>query len=1036
MWHNPGTATGRSSMELAPLSIHLFGPLEVRVHGAAMRSGRTRSVEWLLALLVLRQGGEVSRSALAGTFWPESSPEQALLNLRRNLMDLRQALGAEAERLRSPNRDTLRLDLTDASVDLLRFDAAVAAGDENSLHEAVVLYRGPLLEGCSEAWIFGEREARREACLQALERLADLALAHGEATAALGHLLRAETLDPLRDSVQQRRMQTLAESGDLPAALLSFRDFRLRLHREMKLEPDPETTRLYRELLAGRHRRGPGLPDPTRPAPPVTSASASTPSRAHSLPLSRIPRPLTTLIGREEELDEVTRLVAASRLVTLIGGGGVGKTRLALQVASAFTEEYPGRRAFVELAPLAEPVLLPGFVAAALGLREPAAPDPRDPMEPLIDCLSEQPTLLVLDNCEHLIEVAAELTQSLLTACPELCILATSRQRLGLTGEVAWRVPSLPGPDPEQFPADAPGAMEYALRFPAAQLLVERAAAVRSGFRLRDREDALAVARICQRLDGIPLALELAAARTMVLDLTQIAARLDDRFRLLTGGSRAALPRHRTLRALIDWSYDLLTDDERTLLRRFSVFVAGWTLEAAEAICGDQGAGCWVLGAAYRTTEPDARYSEPAGPVPAPSTQHPPPDVVDLLASLTDKSLVLVGEDAAGLRYRMLETIREYAAERLRESGEEEAARNAHLACFFRLAQEAGPSLRGPAAEAAFARLNTEIGNLRAALAWAQTEAAPLEVCARFVAALWPYWQRHGSLFEGCSLVQAALDRCAGHESPERAELLLGAAELADEFQNRQAQLAARSLPVLGDPTLWASDHERATADLEQALAIQRRLGQRPDMVVTLRCLGLVAQQQGDRARALAYLQEAVAIARELGNRLYLSLTVHEWGCVLYHHGAYEEARALLTEALTLFRQPGGEYAISFGCNNLGMALSRLGDHAGASELHREALAHYLRKEHRDGKKDWDGIVWSLRDLALSGMREAEAEKAARLLGTASKLREEPECLINYWDESIAAVRAVLGEEAFRRAFEAGRALSGEQAVMQALEGA
>src|SRR5947209_5152419 len=246
-------------MEPVPFSIHLLGPFEVRVRGAAVRSGRTRSVQRLLALLVLRQGREVSRSWLAGTFWPESSPEQAFLNLRRNLMDLRQALGPEAERLRSPSRDSLLLDLTGAAVDLLRFDAAVAVGDEGSLQEAVLLYRGPLLEGCSEEWIFGEREARREACLQALERLADLALARGEAAAALGHLRRAEALDPLRDSVQQRRMQALAASGELPTALLSFRDYRLRLHQEMNLEPDPETTRLFQELQAGRRpRRGDG----------------------------------------------------------------------------------------------------------------------------------------------------------------------------------------------------------------------------------------------------------------------------------------------------------------------------------------------------------------------------------------------------------------------------------------------------------------------------------------------------------------------------------------------------------------------------------------------------------------------------------------------------------------------------------------------------------------------------------------------------------------------------------------------------------
>jgi DNA-binding SARP family transcriptional activator len=249
-------------MELAPLSIHLLGAFEVRVRGAAMRSGRTRSVDWLLALLVLRQGRDVSRSWLAGTFWPESSEAQALFNLRRNLLDLRQALGPEADRLRSPNRATLGFDLTGADADVVRFDAAIAAGDARSLQEAVALYRGPLLEGCAEEWVFPERASRAEACLQALETLADQAAERGDPAAALGYLAQAAALDPLRDSTQRRRMEVLAASGDRPAALLTYREHRLRLHRELNVEPVPETTQLFQELRAGPRR-----PALHRPAP-------------------------------------------------------------------------------------------------------------------------------------------------------------------------------------------------------------------------------------------------------------------------------------------------------------------------------------------------------------------------------------------------------------------------------------------------------------------------------------------------------------------------------------------------------------------------------------------------------------------------------------------------------------------------------------------------------------------------------------------------------------------------------------------------
>src|SRR5262249_25344776 len=274
----------------------------------------------------------------------------------------RRALGPEAERLRSPTRDTLLLDLTGVAVDLLQFDAALAAGDEGSLQVAASLYRGPLLEDCTAEWIFGEREGRQETCLRAMEKLADRALQRGDAAAALGHLGRAEALDPVRDSVQQRRMQALATSGDLPAALLSYRDYRMRLHREMNLEPDPETTHLFRELQVGRRTGGredreigrQGEPAPSRPAPPPALPDHPlTPSPPHSLipSPSPLPRPLTALIGREQELEEATSLVTSSRLVTLIGGGGVGKTRLGLQIAAGLAEEYPGRTAFVELAP-------------------------------------------------------------------------------------------------------------------------------------------------------------------------------------------------------------------------------------------------------------------------------------------------------------------------------------------------------------------------------------------------------------------------------------------------------------------------------------------------------------------------------------------------------------------------------------------------------------------------------------------------------------------------------------------------------------
>jgi predicted ATPase/DNA-binding SARP family transcriptional activator len=597
-------------MTLPPLAIHLFGPLRVTVRGAPLPRVRTRSVEWLLALLTLRQGRAVSRSWLAGTLWPESSGSQALHNLRDDLVHLRKALGPESGRLQSPTRDSLRLDLAGAAVDVLQFDAALQAGDEESLRRAVALSTGPLLEGCLEEWAFSERTTRAEQYLTALETLAERAAGRGDHPEAIRHLRRAEALDPLRDSLPRRLMTSLAAAGDPAAAIQTYRDFRIRLQEELATAPDEATTRLFHEIraaarLPGRRgdratgRRG-------EPAPPALSWAAPPVSPSPYPPVTPAPRPLTSLIGREQELAEVRAALEQGRLVTLVGGGGVGKTRLALEVALQAGDESPGGAAWVELAALAEGALVLPSVAAALGLRdEGGAGDAEALTQRLVARLADGAPLLALDNCEHLLDAVASVVQILLQRCPDLRVLATSRQRLGLPGEVTWRVPSLSVPAAEGvgcWGVEALGAapntltpqhLNTLLQSAAVRLFVERAAAVHPGFRLTSSAGAAAVGQICRRLDGIPLAIELAAARVTVLPVAQIAARLDDRFKLLTRGARGALPRHQTLRALIDWSYDSLPEAEAALLRRLSVFAGGWTLEAAEAVCSDF--GFWIL---------------------------------------------------------------------------------------------------------------------------------------------------------------------------------------------------------------------------------------------------------------------------------------------------------------------------------------------------------------------------------------------------------------------------------------------------------
>jgi predicted ATPase len=498
-----------------------------------------------------------------------------------------------------------------------------------------------------------------------LETLADRAERRQDYPEALSLLRRAAGMDALRDTTHRALMRVLAASGDAPAALSAYREYRLLLRQEMNVEPDAETISLYQQICQQAKQAADRRNTPTqeaRPAPPAAAATAVTPPLPGSLP-SALPHPLTTLLGRAQETREIADALCRSRLVTLVGGGGVGKTRLAIQVAREHASDFAQGVAFVALASLSDPTLLPSFVATALGIREESRQEPGLLLQALIGWFATNHALLVLDNCEHLIEAAASLTETLLEGCPNLRILATSRQRLGLIGEVAWRVPSLPSPDPERLSEGTQSIIETALTYPAIQLFVERAEMARPGFRMAGAEDAMAVARICHRLDGIPLAIELAAARVGALRVGQIASRLNDRFHLLTGGSRTALPRQQTLRALIDWSYDLLEEEEQALLCQLSVFAGGWTLEAAEAVTAS------------------------AAPIVPSDTR----DTLDLLVSLLDKSLVLSeeGEGEGEIRYRMLETIREYAREKLRESGTESILRSRHRAYFEERARAA-----------------------------------------------------------------------------------------------------------------------------------------------------------------------------------------------------------------------------------------------------------------------------------------------------------------------------------------------------------
>ncbi len=674
------------------------------------------------------------------------------------------------------------------------------------------------------------------------------------------------------------------------------------------------------------------------------SATALPPSVA--APPNNLPLQLTSFVGREKMLAEVQQWVLgaasapAARLVTLTGHGGCGKTRLALQAGAALLPHFSDGVWLVELAPHTDPEFLPGAVANALGLSSTAG---RPDLASLIEHLRPLRTLLILDNCEHLIQVVAQLAEALLQACPQVSILATSREMLGIPGERPCLV--LPLSTPAYRFALPPADL---LGYEAVRLFIERAAFVAPDFVL-DAGNALAVAQICHRLDGIPLAIELAAARLRILPVQQIAARLDDAFRLLTGGSRTALPRHQTLQALIDWSYALLTPHEAVLLRRLAVFNRGWTVEAAEAICaGDDGVT--------------------------------PTEVFELLTRLIDKSLVQVARSQPGqvARYRLLETIRQYASAKLAASGEADAVRQRHAAFFFNLAEMGAPKSPGAFTETGWInRMETEHGNLRAALSW--------------------------------SLATMGADRA----------LSLGG--------SGDIRTGAWALNRLGWVARERGDYVVARARLEQSMTVYRELGDRLGVAWTGNTLGEVLLMQNHLAAAQACLDESLAIARELGEPSAIGWALNHLGHVASRRGELETARQLQQASLAAF-ESHGDYA-----RGEAWALHDLGEiavAAGDGLLARQLLIRSIEEANR--VKDAAVIAWCLAGLAGAATLASEPGQAAWLWGASeamrlgTAIREAPAGAPTHARLQIEA-RARIGDEVFASAWANGRSATQER---------
>lgn len=973
------------------LQIRLLGPFSVRVQHRPLPPLRTRKHAWLLALLILRYNRPVDRLWLASTLWPDSEEAEARKNLRNTLYELRRALGDQAVRLQSPTGVTLSLDLSGVEVDLLAFDAALTKGDSPEL--MVRLYGGPLLEGCTEEWVFVERERREQEYLEALESLAKAEVQSGRVGRAVQHLRICVGVDPLREGAQRTLMSALAESGGFAGSTEVYRAFRLLLHEELQTTPASETTALY-ERIRVRARQKAAVANVSQDSTAATRSSDPLPIEPH-VPIHNLPAQRTSFVGRQQQIAQVKVLLSNARLLTLTGSGGCGKTRLSLRAASEMTDTYPDGVWLVELASLAEPTLVPHAVALVLGLNE-----GRDGsiIQTLTDNLRTRNLLLVLDNCEHLVSACAALASALLDACPGVKLLSTSRERLGVAGEQIYRVPSLSFPDTGQIPT-----VQSANQYESVRLLVERARLIDADFALTP-ENIPVIAQICRRLDGIPLGIELAAARVNSLSLDEIQTRLDQRFHLLRGSDRAALPRHQTLRALIDWSYDLLQAQEKLLLQRLSVFAGGWTLVAAEQV----GAGESADGGTIEAWE-----------------------VLDLMTSLVDKSLVLAETHGEASRYRLLETVRQYAWDKLDESGESEALRERHLDYFLEFAEEAEPKLTGSEQIEWLNRLEIEHDNLRSALEWAmdageaesgrvrEGETVPSErqtanaehYALRLAGSLWRFWEVRGYITEGRQRLASALARDVNQRDKPRKKALTGAGALAHS----------------------QGDYLAASMLFEESLTIMRELGDKSGIASSLGNLGAVAHGQGDFAAARTLCEESLTIMRELGNNRGTSAALNNLGTIANDQGDFAAARALHEESLTISRELEDKRGISVSLDNLGEVAYNRGDFARARELYMENLAICLELGNRHG------VVWPLEAFASFAFKGNRAETSAILWGAAEVLREQigrplPPNRSEQYDRNVAEVKQALGDGAFEAAWEKGRAMTMQEAIAIAME--
>jgi predicted ATPase/DNA-binding SARP family transcriptional activator/DNA-binding CsgD family transcriptional regulator len=952
--------------ERKALRVSLLGAFRVSVGSRTIPQDawHLRKAAALVKLIALAPGHRLHREQVMERLWPDSDRRATSNNLRQTLHAARRILASDpsaGSRYLGSEADSLVLcPENDLWVDVDAFEAAALSTQRSrepgAYEDAIELYVGELLpEDRYEEWA---EERRRELSETYTSLFLGLAWAYeeredyGSAIEALRKVTRDE---PTYEEAHAGLMRLYALSGRRVDALRQYEFLEGTISRELGTGPSASTRALKEEIASGRY--------PSEAARPL-----GPPSKEASEPLKHnLPDPRTSFVGRGRELAEIKRTLAMTSLVTLIGTGGSGKTRLALKVAKDLVGIYPDGVRLVELAGLSEPELVPQEVADTLGVRE-------EPGRPLVETLAQsarkKTLLLVSDNCEHLIDAAARLIDFLLASCPHLKVMATSREPLGVEGEVLYSVPPLLVPT--RHPADFTKVGEY----DSVRLFLERTRLRLPGFSLT-QENARPVAEVCRRLEGLPLAIELAAARMGTLAAAQIAERLEDSISLLSAGPRTASARHRTMRATIGWSYGLLSESEKETFGRLSVFSGGFTLEAAEAVC--QGGG------------------KEEG------------EVLDLLSNLVDKSLVLAETNTEGrVRYRMLEPVRQYARDKLEESGEAEVVLRRHAAFFLALAERAEPKLKEAQQEAWLERLEADHDNFRTVLSWA-LERGEAELGLRLSAALGEFWYMRGYVSEGRRWLEAALAR-----------------------EDAPSAVRVRALARVGTMTWQQGDLERAIVLSKEGLALARELGDKASAGAALFNLGAAVMQQGEPERAAAFYEESLPLLREVEAKRVLGWSLLGLGFVGLLRQDYVRAKVLEEEALAISHEAGDVLNIALMLVHLGFIALLQGQYDRTEALCMKSLGLSRRLRMRYN------IRVGLPMLAASAASQEQPFRAARLWGAVERLCEEMGAPLSavelpYYSPRIAAARTQIDDAAWEAASHEGQAMSMDEAIEYAL---